>query len=130
MGVTTLLAGQQPAPIQWDFIQWVMRLLPLIPLLQVAGAVATLRTLRPWRKDPALLPGSGRLWRQHILLPLVPNLALASILVSLRSTRMLGFVQLFMPDIALIARISGTFAALWAPLRTGLVLWAMRKPER
>jgi CubicO group peptidase (beta-lactamase class C family) len=130
MGVTALLAGQQPAPIQWDFIQWVMRLLPLIPLLQVASAAATLRTLRRWRKDPAFRPGSGRLWRQHILLPLVPNLALASILVALRSTRMLGFVQLFMPDIALIARISGSFAGIWAILRTGLMLQTLRKPRR
>ena len=130
MGVTALLAGQQPAPIQWDFIQWVMRLLPLIPLLQVASAAATLRTLRRWRKDPALRPGSGRLWRKHILLPLVPNLALASILVALRSTRMLGFVQLFMPDIALIARISGSFAGIWAILRTGLMLRTLRKPRR
>ena len=43
MGVTALLAGQQPAPIQLDFIQWIMRLLPLIPILQIVGVITTLR---------------------------------------------------------------------------------------
>jgi CubicO group peptidase (beta-lactamase class C family) len=44
MGVTALLAGQQPPPIRLDFVQWIMRLLPLIPLLQggdPSGALLT-----------------------------------------------------------------------------------------
>ena len=41
MGVTALLAGQQPAPIRLDFIQWIMRLLPLIPILQAAEFMTT-----------------------------------------------------------------------------------------
>ena len=56
MGVTALLAGQQPAPIQLDFIQWIMRLLPLIPLLQVVGVIATLQMLRRWRAGPGASP--------------------------------------------------------------------------
>ena len=56
MGVTALLAGQQPAPIQLDFIQWIMRLLPLIPLLQIVGVFATLRLLRRWRQEPGTSP--------------------------------------------------------------------------
>ena len=56
IGVTALLADQQPAPIKLDFIQWIMRLLPLIPLLQVVGVFATLRLLRRWEQDPALRP--------------------------------------------------------------------------
>ncbi len=39
LDVTALLAGQQPAPIKLDFIQWIMRLLPLIPLLQVVDVI-------------------------------------------------------------------------------------------
>ena len=122
MGVTALLAGQQPAPIQLDFIQWIMRLLPLIPLLQIVGVFATLRLLRRWRRDPALRPSRGRLWGQHILLPLIPNLSLAAILVYLRSSGLIRFLHLFMPDLAWIARISGGFAGIWAFLRTGLIL--------
>jgi hypothetical protein len=130
MGVTALLAGQQPPPIRLDFIQWIMRLLPLIPLLQVAGAFATLRSLRRWRRDPALRPGGGRMWGHHILLPLIPNLSLAAILAYLRSSGLLRSMHLFMPDLAWIARISGGFAAIWALLHTGLMLRSLRKPRR
>ncbi len=52
MGVTALLAGQQPAPIRLDFIQWIMRSLPLIPLLQIAGVLATLRHAAPLASGP------------------------------------------------------------------------------
>ncbi len=129
MGVTALLAGQQPAPIQLDFIQWIMRLLPLIPLLQVAGVIITLGFLHRWQSEPARRPSQGRMWRQHILFPLVPNLSLAAMLVYLRSTGLLTFLNLFMPDLAWIARISGGFAGIWAFLRTGLILHALRKPH-
>ena len=126
-GVTALLAGQQPAPIRLDFIQWIMRFLPLIPLLQVVGVAATLGWLRRWQADPALRPSSGRMWRQHILLPLIPNLSLAAILVYLRSNGLLRFMHLFMPDLAWILQVSGGFAGIWAFLRTALVLRAVRK---
>jgi CubicO group peptidase (beta-lactamase class C family) len=129
MGVTALLAGQQPGPIQLDFIQWVMRLLPLIPLLQIVGVAATLRMLRRWKRDPALRPSSERLWGQHILIPLIPNLSLAAILVYLQSKGLLRFMHLFMPDLAWIARISGGFASIWTFLRIGLMLQTLRKPH-
>jgi len=127
MGVTALLAGQQPASIRLDFVQWVMRLLPLIPLLQIVGVLATLRSLRRWGRDPAIRPSGGRTWGQHILLPLVPNLSLAAILVYLQSSGLLRFMHLYMPDLSWIARISGGFAGFWAFLRTGLMLRSVRK---
>ena len=127
MGVTALLAGQQPAPNQLDFIQWIMRLLPLIPLLQVVGVFATLKRLRQWDRYPALRPSRGRLWGLYILLPLVPNLSLAAMLVYLRTSGVMRFVQLFMPDLAWIARISGGLAGIWALLRSVLILRNLRK---
>ena len=129
MGMTALLAGQQPAPVQLDFIQWIMRLLPLIPLLQIVGVVSTLRRLRRWDGNPALHPSSGRMWGQYILLPLVPNLSLAAILVYLRTSGLLRFMHLFMPDLSWIVRISGGFAGIWAFLRTGLIVQTLRKPR-
>jgi CubicO group peptidase (beta-lactamase class C family) len=129
MGVTALLAGQKPAPVRLDFIQWIMRLLPLIPILQVVSVFATLGRLRDWRRNPALRPGSGRLWGEHILIPLLPDLALAAILVYLRSSGLIRFLQLFMPDLAWIARVSGAFAGIWAILRTGLIFQALRKHQ-
>jgi hypothetical protein len=45
--------------------------------------------------------------------------------VYLRSSGLLGYMDLYMPDFAWLARISGGFAASWAIVRTGLVLRAM-----
>jgi CubicO group peptidase (beta-lactamase class C family) len=129
MNATALLAGQQPAPIKLDFIQWIFRLLPLIPLLQVMSVFATLRRLRQWDRDPGFRPGSGRIWGQHILLPLIPNLSLTALLVYLCSKNLLRFLHLFMPDLAWIVSFSGAFAALWAFLRTGLMIRTLRKPR-
>jgi CubicO group peptidase (beta-lactamase class C family) len=128
MGVTALLAGQQPAPIQLDFVQWIMRLLPLIPLLQIVGVFASLGLIRRWRADPEHHPSRRHTWGQHILLPLVPNLTLASILIYLRSAGLLQFLHQFMPDLAWTVRISGSFAGIWAFVRTALIVLTLRKP--
>ena len=127
LNLTAILAGQPPGKIRLDFIQWIMRLLPLVPLFQGIGILVTLRRLRRWRLDPAQRPTRKRLWGEHLLLPLVPNLSLAAILVYLRSTGLLRFLSMFMPDLAWIARFSGSLAALWAVLRTGLIFRALRK---
>lgn len=122
-----LLAGQQPPPIKLDFLQWIFRLLPLIPILQIADVFATLRSIRSWRGDPRLRPIGARVWWKHILPALIPNLALTALLGTLRSSGLFGFVQLFMPDLAWITRICGGFAGIWAFLRAGLILKALRK---
>ena len=103
-----------------------MRASALIPILQVAGVLTTLRRLRRWRRDPALRPRPGRIWGQHVLLPLIPSLSLAAALAYLRSSGLLRFMDLYMPDLSWIARISGGFAGIWAFLRTGLILGALR----
>jgi CubicO group peptidase (beta-lactamase class C family) len=128
-GVAALLAGQQPAPIRLGFIPWVMRLLPLIPLLQIVGVFATLRSLRRWRQNPALCPSLERMWGRHILLPLIPNLSFVAILVFLLTRGILRFMLLFMPDLSWITLICGGFAGLWACLRTGLILRTLRKVQ-
>jgi hypothetical protein len=127
LNLTAILAGQQPAAIRLGFIQWIMRLLPLVPLFQVIDIIVTLQRLRRWRLDPGQRPTRKRLRGEHLLLPLVPNLSLVAILVYLRSTGLLRFLSLFMPDIAWIARISGSLAALWAALLTGLIFRVLRK---
>jgi CubicO group peptidase (beta-lactamase class C family) len=121
-GIAALLAGGQPDPIRLDIVRWIMRSLPAIPLLQIAGVLATRRRLARWRRDPAGRPGGVGLWGRHLLLPLIPNLTLATALVALRAGGLLRFMAVFMPDLAWIIRISGGLAALWAVLRTGLVL--------
>jgi CubicO group peptidase (beta-lactamase class C family) len=121
-GVAALLAGQQAPPIRLGFLPWMMRASALIPLLQIMGVVTTLRRLRCWRRDPALRPGCGHVWGEHILLPLIPNFSLAAILAYLRSSGLIRFMHLYMPDLSCIARISGGFAGIWAFVRTRLIL--------
>lgn len=128
-GMTAVLAGQQPPPVRLGFVQWIMRLLPLVPLAQAAGVLATRRRLGRWRRDPASRPRGGLAWGRHLVLPLIPNLALVASLGYLRSSGLIRFLQLFMPDLAWIVRIGGGFAGVWALLRSGLVLRALRGPR-
>ena len=59
--------------------------------------------------------------------PLILNLLLALAPVYFLANRILGFMRLFAPDITWIALVSGGFAGIWAFLRTGLILRAIRK---
>ncbi|HMD89980.1 MAG TPA: serine hydrolase domain-containing protein, partial [Anaerolineaceae bacterium] len=128
-GLASLLAEKQPSPLKFGFLFMSMPALLLIPLLQVVGVIATLRQLRRWRQDPNSRPSRERLWGQHILLPLIPNLAFVAIPLWMLASRMLGFMLLFLQDFTLIALICGGFAGMWAFLRTGLILRFMRKSQ-
>jgi CubicO group peptidase (beta-lactamase class C family) len=125
--LSAILTGQQPQPIKLDFIQWIFRLLPLIPLLQAVSVLSTLRKLRQWQQDPLNRPGGISVYGHHILTPLIPHLSLAATLAYLKSSGLIGFIDLFMPDLGWIARISGWFAIIWFSLRSGLFLQALRK---
>jgi hypothetical protein len=103
-----------------------MRGMLLIPILQIAGVLATLRLLGRLRANPALRPARGRIWRQHILLPLIPNLLAALTLVPMLS-KMRGWVRLFMPDYSWIALVCGSFSLVWCFLRPVLILKALQK---
>ncbi|HSB91379.1 MAG TPA: serine hydrolase domain-containing protein [Anaerolineales bacterium] len=130
-GAAAVLAGGPPPTIRLGFIPWVMRAQPLLPLLQIAGVLSTLRQLRRWRARPAFRTRRGVTALKHLLLPLLPHLSLAALPVYLRSSGLLRYMDLYMPDFAWLARISGGFAALWAIVRTGLVLRAMApRPHR
>lgn len=123
-GIAMLLAGKQPAPIQFGFIPWLVRSSLLIPLLQMVGVISTLRLLARWRRDPHRLPSNRRLWGRHILPQSVLNLGLAAGGLAVLTNNVRGFLMLFMPDISWLAIISGGFALLWTILRTWLVLKA------
>lgn len=128
-GAAALLAGDQPNPIPFvSVIPWMLRGLLLIPAFLTVDVAATLRLLRRWRLDPGRRPSGGRKWGLYILLPLIPNLLVALTLIPmLGETR--GYVLLYMPDYSWIAIICGSFAGIWAFLRSGLVLRTLRKPS-
>jgi CubicO group peptidase (beta-lactamase class C family) len=128
LGATQRLAGELPSKTLFGAAPWLMRGMVLIPILQVIGVAATLRRLGRWRLDPASRPSRGRLWVQHIVLPLIPNLLVSLTLVPMLG-KMRGWMLLFMPDFSWIARVCGGFAAIWTFLRTELILQALRKPR-
>jgi CubicO group peptidase (beta-lactamase class C family) len=126
LGAAQRLAGERPSKTMLGWTPWLMRSMALIPILQFAGVSATFRRLERWRSNPEERPSRGRMWRQHILLPLVPNLLVALTLVPMLS-KMRGWIQLFMPDFSWIARISGGFALIWSLLRTRLMIQQLNK---
>jgi CubicO group peptidase (beta-lactamase class C family) len=129
LGAAELLAGEPPSPLHFPMLPLVMPGMLLIPALQIIEVVATLRLLSHWRADPATQPSRGRMWRQHILFPLIPNLLAALTLVPMLG-KMRGFLMLFMPDFSWVAQICGSFAGIWTFLRTGLILRALGRLSR
>ncbi|MBN1629572.1 MAG: hypothetical protein JW990_07410, partial [Thermoleophilia bacterium] len=129
-GLAALVAGEQPPPIRFGFFPWMMRALPLVPLAQCADVAATARTLSRWRREPALRPGGGSLWKRHIVPPLAPSLALVAGLGLLRRKGLLPYLRLYMPDLACIVTICGGFAALWSVARPLMMLVFGRLPRR
>jgi CubicO group peptidase (beta-lactamase class C family) len=127
-GVGALLGGNPPAPTRLDFLPWVLRGLLLIPVLQLAGVAATLRLVRRWRRDPDSRPRRVRKWLINILLPLIPNLLVVVPLIVLLGGGLVGFTMVFLPDLAWLALLCGSFALVWIPVRTGLILWALHAP--
>lgn len=125
-GAAAILSGGQPKPIHFvGFIPWMLRALLLIPIILIVDVLAALRLLRRWKQEPERRPRGGRLWGQHILLPLIPNLLIASTLIPIMGkTR--GYMMLYMPDFSWVALICGSFASVWVFLRTGLVIRAAR----
>ncbi len=130
MGAATLLAGARPDPVRWGIvIPWALRGLLLLPALQILGVAATLLRLRRWRRLPNSRPSRRRMWVPHILLPMIPNLTLAATPIALVASPLRGFLLLYAPDISWLARICGSFAGIWIFLRTGLILWTLRKGQ-
>ena len=141
-GVAKLVAGERPIPNRFGAVPWALRGLPLIPALQIVGVAATLRRLLRWHQDPNSHPSGASKWGRYILLPLIPDLLVSLPLFGLLWTSTLdvpllgmlgsGFrdvLLLFMPDVSSIALVCGSFALGWMVVRTGLVLWTLRKPS-
>jgi hypothetical protein len=127
MGVAALLAGQQPGPSLFGFtawIPWLLRALLIIPLLQIASVVATLRQVQRWRRD-SQRPGADppRAWPS--LLPLLPNLLAALTLRPMLGKRG-GYLRLYMPDLAWTTLIGGSFGQVWSFWYTRRFLKARR----
>ncbi len=130
LGVALQLAGEKAPSTGWyGVVPWALRGLLLIPVLQVVGVAFTLRRIRRWRQDIDRRPSGVRKWVLHILLPLIPNLALVALPLSLLAGGLLRFMLFFMPDFTWISLICGGFAAFWVTLRSWLVFTTLRRPR-
>lgn len=126
--VAALLAGQQPVSIPAvRLIPWMLRALPLVPILQLAGVATTLGRLRRWQREPERRPQGTGAWRWHLVLPLIANLQAVQMLRAVLGKRRV-YLRLYMPDFVLLATLSGAFALLWGLLRSGLVGRALSRP--
>jgi len=116
-GLIRLLAGQAPSRRAFAAVPWVQRGLLLLPLLQIIEMLAALLSLRQKKQG-----------RRRLILPLIPHV-LAGLTVIPMLGRARGFIKLFAPDFAFIARVFGGLALLWIPLRTLLVRRAGRNRQ-
>ena len=121
MNAAKILAGLPVKPLRSAGVLWLLRGLLLIPVFQLFDIAGTLVRLRHWRRDPDRRPNQDRILSRHILLPLIPNALIALTLIPMLG-KMRGFLRCFAPDFSWIARLSGSFAAIWMVLRTGLLL--------
>ena len=121
------LAGVTPSPHRFGAAPWLMRGMLLIPILQFTGVAATFWQLHRWHRDPSSHPSRGRMWRQHIMLPLIPSISFVATLLVLKARRILPFMRLFMPDDYWIVLICGSIAGIWSFLRPMLILSTLRK---
>jgi CubicO group peptidase (beta-lactamase class C family) len=126
LGVTALLAGEQPPSIPFfRMIPWALRGLLLIPVLQLGGVVADLCLLRRLRADPDRA-ADRRAWALPVLLPLIPNLLMALTLIPMLGKRR-RYLLLYKPDSSWIVLICGSLALIWSIVRSGLLAAALKR---
>jgi CubicO group peptidase (beta-lactamase class C family) len=134
-GVTSLLQGQQPAPIETN--SSMTNLLCIIAAVATVQALAMIRstiTLRRFVRRTAEGAVSG--WMsmvRQIVLPLLLYLPLA-LLFLVGVPAIIGYpwpaLLLFLPDAGWIALIAGMLALGWSVIRTAVTLSALQRRSR
>lgn len=125
-GLTALLCGQEPPAARLDSMQWIMRLLPLIPTSQLFGLR---RIAREYQREKGGPTGRERP-EKKALLPMLPNLGLLGLLIYLQNSGLIRFMDLFMPDLAWIVRVSGIIGGITSLLAIGLIPGLLKRPPR
>ncbi len=134
-GVTSLLLGRQPAPVETgtSVLMLVFQIVVGLALVQLGVMGWSLRTIRRWAREPMRRPQGvvAVLW--HVLVPLGFHLLLALLfLVGLPLLLNLPLALLVesTPDLGTAALVSGVIAAGWAIVRTILVIQLLRTRGR
>lgn len=130
-GVTSLVVGRKPPVIEEG---WGPRLIvaafAVVPVLQVAGALLSLRKLRRWRNRPELRPHGTRGWLRRVGVPLVVNLALSAyflIVTPMFFGATLRNGLLTQPDLGYPILFAGLFAFGWGVIRAILATALLRQ---
>ena len=117
---TRILTGMPPAPSRLGFMPWVMRCMPLFFMIPVYDAFITSRFLYLWDRGLVKFPCNREFFRQHILLPLIPNFAVLSAFISTLGKNR-GWMNVFMPDFTYGAKVSGYLDMFWLIFRNFLL---------
>jgi CubicO group peptidase (beta-lactamase class C family) len=127
-GITMLLMGQEPQPVQLSPVPNVMYgvILGLVGL-ELLGVARGIRTLRRWRATPprrsvvrqVVLPLAGHLLAALLFLGLIPGLLLGGSLAN---------AIFLVPDLGWILALGGAVAAGWGLLRSAIALRLLRRP--
>lgn len=126
LGAAQRLAGLPPSPSEFCAAPWIERGLLLIPAILTADVYFTQQRIRNWRRNQELCPSKRKIWSQHVLLPLIPNLFITLFGIPLFG-KLRDFLRLYSPDYAWISQICSSFAAVWIFVRTRLLIRTYRR---
>lgn len=129
MGVTALLAGEQPTRLPFvRIIPWALRAQLVIAALPLAGIVTTLQLLRRLRPNSEHYSIGRERLGLSVFGALLPNFLAVVTLLPLLSKRR-GYLMLYMPDYSWLALLGGSLAFVWS-LWSGRQLFRILRTSR
>ena len=122
LNVARMVMGKPPVPIRFPLMFAVLIAFFLsLPLLQLTGAVFSIRRFRHWREVPARRPRTPARRAIRIALPALGSAALGMLLLvglPFAFQSYLRIMRLFQPGLGWAITVSGCFALAWAVVRT------------
>jgi len=122
VNVARMVMGRPPVPVKFPLIFAVgLGIFLSLPVLQLAGAVFSIRRFRRWSTVPASRPSTWRAWALRMALPALGGVALGLLLlVGLPwiFQSYLRIMRLFQPGLGWAITVSGWLALAWAAVRT------------
>jgi hypothetical protein len=128
-----MLMGRQPAPIKFPLVFAVaLAFFVSLPVLQLAGALFSIRRFRRWQQIPQTRPRTPTRRTIRIALPALGNAALGVVLLvglPLAFQSYLRIMRLFQPGLGWAITLSGWFALAWAVVRTMIAIRSSHPPR-
>jgi hypothetical protein len=124
-GVTSLVLGRQPAPVEsgGSVLVLIFQIVVGLALVQLGVIAWSMRTIRRWAREPMRRPQGVVAVIWHVLVPLLFHLLLALIFLVGLPLALLGES---MPDLGTVAIVSGVIGLGWGIVRTILTVQLLR----